>query len=106
MNLFTASGVPKYYHNQKYPIDIHSIAQSIITLLEFKDFDSKAMDLAVDIFKWGVENMQSRKGYFFYQQKRFYKNKISYMRWSQAWMLYALSIFAQALSTEGDNAAL
>jgi len=50
--------------------------------------------------------MQSKNGYFFYQKKRFFKNKISYMRWSQAWMLYALAIFAQSLHAEGENAAL
>jgi len=35
--------------------------------------------------------MWSKKGYFYYQKHRFYTNKISYMRWSQAWMLLAIS---------------
>jgi len=90
-NFFTADGLPKYYHNRIYPIDIHSIAYSIITLAELNTFDESAMDLAMLICKWGLENMQSEKGYFYYQQKRFFKNRISYMRWSQAWMLLSLS---------------
>lgn len=94
-NFFTADGLPKYYHNQLYPIDIHSIAYSIITLTELNTFDESAMDLAMIICKWGLKNMQSEKGYFYYQQKRFFKNRISYMRWSQAWMLFALSTFLE-----------
>lgn len=93
--LFTEDGLPKYYHNQLYPIDIHSIAQSIITLVELKHFDPRSMELASFIFNWAITNMQDKKGYFYYQKKRFYKNKIPYMRWSQAWMLYAMSIFAE-----------
>ena len=38
-----------------------------------------------------MENMRDREGYFYYQVQPFYKNRISYMRWSQAWMLLALS---------------
>jgi len=94
-NLFTGNGLPKYYHNQKYPIDIHSIAQSIITLVEFKAFDEGNINLAKRIFTWSLKIMQSKNGYFFYQKKRFFKNRIPYMRWSQAWMLYALAILAE-----------
>ena len=89
-NFFTADGLPKYYHNRIYPIDIHSIAQSIITLGELNNFDESAMDLAILVCRHAIENMQSDRGYFYYQQRRFFKNRISYMRWSQAWMLYAM----------------
>jgi hypothetical protein len=40
---------------------------------------------------WAIDNMQDKEGYFYYQKKRWYKNKIDYMRWSQAWMFYALT---------------
>ena len=40
-NFFTEKGAPKYFHNRTFPIDMHSVAQSIITLLSFKDFDEK-----------------------------------------------------------------
>ena len=36
--------------------------------------------------------MQSPQGYFYYQKRRCYTNRISYMRWSQAWMFYAISL--------------
>ena len=35
--------------------------------------------------------MWDRQGYFYYQVLPFWTNKISYMRWSQAWMLLALA---------------
>lgn len=90
-HLFTAAGMPKYYHNRTYPVDIHSIAQSMITLCELKAFDERAIELSKWICRWALKNMQSKKGYFFYQQGRLFKNRVSYMRWSQAWMLLALS---------------
>ena len=94
-NFFTDDGIPKYYHNQTFPIDIHSIAYSIVTLVEFKAFDSGNIELANRIFLRSVKEMQGSNGHFYYQKKRFYKNKISYMRWSQAWMLYALAVLAE-----------
>jgi len=66
-------------------------------LVEFKAFDEDNIDLAKRIFTCSLKIMWSKKGYFFYQKKRFIKNRISYMRWSQAWMLYALAIFAKEM---------
>jgi hypothetical protein len=99
-NFFTEDGVPKYYHNQTYPIDIHAIAYSIVTLAEFKAFDRDNIDLATRIVGWSLKTMRSEDGHFFYQKKRFYVNKIPYMRWSQAWMLYAMSVLAKHCITE------
>ena len=104
-NFFTGDGVPKYYHNQLYPIDIHAIAYSIVTLVEFHEYDSGNLDLAKRIFAWSMKNMRSEDGYFYYQQHRLYKNRIPYIRWSQAWMLYALATLASALS-ESDASRL
>lgn len=105
-NFFTADGIPKYYHNSLYPIDIHSIAYSVITLAELNTFDESAMELAARVCKWGLENMQNEKGYFYYQQKKFFTNRISYMRWSQAWMLHALSIFLQNIKASQRSSLL
>lgn len=96
-NFFTDAGLPKYYHNSLYPIDIHSISQSIVTLVEFRDLDDGNLDLALRIFSWAVKEMKSDDGYFYYQVQRGFKNRIPYARWSQAWMLYALSILQREL---------
>lgn len=85
-------GCPKYYSDSLYPIDIHCSAQGIVTCLKLKELDSRSLPLAEKIAHWAITNMQDKKGYFYYQKTRFITNKISYVRWSQAWMFYALSL--------------
>jgi len=94
-HFFRKDGAPKYFHNKVYPIDIHSVAQSIITLLEFRDLNHSNIDLAYRVFEWALSNMWDDRGYFYYQVTPFYKNKISYMRWSQSWMLMALAMLLE-----------
>jgi hypothetical protein len=45
------------------------------------------------VLNWTIKNMHSNKGYFYYQVKKLYKIRLPYMRWSQAWMFYALSTY-------------
>lgn len=101
---FTSDGRVKYYHDRLYPIDIHCIAQGIITFIELAELDQENFDHALAICRWGLENMQSEDGYFYFRQGRFVKNRISYMRWSQAWMLNALARLTEFMSSP-DNAA-
>jgi hypothetical protein len=90
-HFFRDDGAPKYFHDRTYPIDAHCVAQSIITLLAFRDLDEGNINLAHKVYQWAMENMRDREGYFYCQIQPFYKNRISYMRWTQAWMLLALS---------------
>jgi hypothetical protein len=90
-HLFREDGAAKYFHDRAYPIDIHSVAQSIITVLAFKDFDENNVSLAHSAFEWAMTHMWDEQGYFYYQVLPSCKNKIPYMRWSQAWMLLALA---------------
>lgn len=99
-HFFRDDGAPKYFHNRTFPIDIHSVAQSIITLLNFKDFDSNNLSLFYTIYNWSMKHMRDERGYFYYQKLAFGTNKISYMRWSQAWMLLALSSLLSELDEE------
>jgi hypothetical protein len=91
-HFFRDDGAPKYFHDQLYPIDIHSAAQGIITLASLRDLSSEAMPLARAVLRWTIENLRAEEGYFYYQKRAGYTNRISYMRWSQAWMLLALSV--------------
>jgi hypothetical protein len=94
-NFFLEDGTPKYYHNQTYPIDIHCPAQIITTLSKTNRFQEYNI-LAERVMNWTIENMQDSNGYFYYQEKRSHTNKISYMRWSQAWMFAAMSYYIKA----------
>jgi len=90
-HFFENGCIPKYYHNNTYPIDIHSIAQSIITLVAFEDFGKQNISQAESILVWAVEHFWSPRNYFYFQKGRFFTNRIPYMRWSQAWMLLAIA---------------
>lgn len=89
-NFFEPDGAPKYYDNQMYPIDIHCPGQLFVTLSRLHKFD-EYKDLAEKVLQWTIRNMQDKKGYFYYQLKPGVSSKISYMRWSNAFMFNALS---------------
>lgn len=91
-HFFTSEGIAKYYHNAAYPIDVHSPAQLIVTLYALGEIENNKK-IVDNVLKWTIENMQDEQGYFYYQIKENIKNKIPYMRWSQAWMLYAMSFY-------------
>lgn len=91
-NFFLSDGTPKYYHNKIYPIDIHCPGQLFVNLSVNQKFE-KHKDLANLVFNWATENMQAPNGYFYYQLKEGMSSKISYMRWSNAFMFNALSYY-------------
>jgi len=78
-----------------FPVEIHNQAQGIVTLLKLKEYCPEAENIAYTIAKWTIENMQAKNGHFYYQNFKFHKNKISYMRWSNAWMFLALSMLIE-----------
>jgi len=88
---FLADGWPKYYHDGLYPADAHAAATAIITFLELRELDRDAMALAEKIAQWSVRNLRDERGYFYHQRRRFYTVRTPFMRWTQAWMLYALA---------------
>lgn len=89
-----ADGAPRYYHDRTYPIDIHCCAQGILTYLAFGDA-TKANQVA----QWALKNMWDEHGFFWYQRGPRWTNRICYMRWSQAWMYYALKELIEANET-------
>jgi hypothetical protein len=90
-NFFRPDGWPKYYHDDPYPADAHAGASAIITFLELRKNESDAKGLAEKVADWTIKNLRDERGFFYYQRRRFYTVKTPYMRWSQAWMLYALA---------------
>lgn len=95
-HFFREDGAPRYFHNRTYPIDVHCVAQSVITLSEFSEHDPSAAKLAEQVLRWAVGNLwDDRGGFFYYRRLTWGTVKISYMRWAQAWMLLALATFLQ-----------
>lgn len=98
-NFFEPDGCPKYYHDSKYPIDIHCPGQLFVTLERLHKFDECRL-LAENVLNWTVGHMQDKKGYFYYQLKQGMNSKIPYMRWSNAFMFNALSYYLLGESHE------
>ena len=92
---FSANGTPKYYHDEVYPIDIHSPAQLIVTLDSLGKLGEYSV-LANAVLGWTFRHMKDPTGFFYYQKKTFFTSRISYMRWSQAWMMHALTVYQLA----------
>lgn len=89
---FTREGIPKYYNNSVYPIDIHAPAQMVITLSKLEKM-KEHKELMDRVLIWTIKNMQSPKGFFYYQVNKYFSSKISYIRWAQSWMFYALTTY-------------
>ena len=87
---FTPEGIPKYYNNRIYPVDIHAPAQLAVTLCRLGRLREHG-DVVERVVRWTLDNMQDARGYFFYQIRPHSVNRIPYMRWAQAWMFLALS---------------
>jgi hypothetical protein len=94
---FLEDMTPKYYDSKLYPLDIHNFAQGIDTLLTFgyRDKARLLIGKCIDMMWDGTRN------YFYYQKWRWYTNRIDYMRWSQAWMFYALTRYRLDTWREG-----
>jgi hypothetical protein len=96
-NFFCPGGAPKYFHNRVYPIDVHSVAQSLITLTSLRDLTPECDLLRNRVWVWAGHHLwDGAAGYFFYQKWPFLTVRIPYMRWGQAWMLTALATMLEA----------
>ncbi len=89
-----ADGEPLYYHNRRWPVDVHCCAQGILTYVAFGD-RAKANRVA----QWTADNLWDARGFFWHQRTRWGTNRICYMRWAQAWMYAALAKLIKANET-------
>lgn len=92
-NFFMDGGSPKYYHDRKFPIDIHCVGQLAVTLISLGVID-RYRPLVDKVIDWAYANMWNDRGYFYYQLKQGVSSKISYMRWSNAFMFASLAALA------------
>ena len=81
----------KKYEIKINPNDIHNQAQGIIVFAKLSAIDKSYMELSRNIASWTINNMRDKTGFFYYQKYPYLTNRVSYIRWAQAWMLYALS---------------
>ena len=91
-HFFEESGRPKYYHNRAYPIDSQCASQAIETLANFSEYDTSSLELGAKVAKWTIENMQDKKGFFYYRQYPLLKAKTPMLHWAQATTYKALTL--------------
>jgi rhamnogalacturonyl hydrolase YesR len=95
---FLEDGTPRYYDRKTLPLDIQCCSQGIDTLVFFSNRDPKALDLALKVALWTIEQMQDRTGYFYYRRySPRMVNKTPTLHWGQATMLCALAGLHKAL---------
>jgi hypothetical protein len=66
--------------------------------VELQKLDADALILAKKVAAWAIQYLHADQGYFYYQRRRLYTVRTPYMRWTQAWMLYALARLLKAES--------
>jgi hypothetical protein len=88
---FFPDGRSLWRYPKEYPVEIHNQSQGIITFSKLAGDNKAYPSFSNTIAEWTIQNMQGKDGHFYYQNHKYYKNKISYMRWSQAWMFLALT---------------
>jgi hypothetical protein len=77
---------------KKWPIEIHNQAQGIITFKLLEEIAPEYSTFANIILNYTIEKMQDQDGHFYYQGFKYHTNRISYMRWSQAWMFLSMAV--------------
>jgi hypothetical protein len=62
--------------------------------------------LADAVFAWAMNHMWDDRGFFYYRVLRTLTIRTPYMRWSQAWMLLALSQLTSCWSDHAEPSAV
>ncbi|WP_454827076.1 aspartate-semialdehyde dehydrogenase [Paraburkholderia xenovorans] len=102
-NFFLPDGTVKYYDNAVWPLDTHSVAQALLTLLKV-GASNEDHRLATKVFERAVETLyMPRERRFMYQRGRLTKNRINYLRWTQAWAFYAIETYANRVRVESGK---
>jgi hypothetical protein len=97
-HFFEENGCPKYYHDRRYPVDSQCAAQSIETLATFSADNPDCVQLAVDVARWTIANMQSGDGHFYYRIYPWGKAKTPMLHWAQATTYKALALLLERLA--------
>jgi hypothetical protein len=88
---FKRNGQSVFRVPKDYPVEIHNQSQGIITMTRLTYMSTEYGKFAKTIAQWTIDNMQHKKGYFYYKKYPMYAIKIPFIRWSQAWMFLALT---------------
>ena len=90
-DLFDAESIPKFFHNQTYPIESQNSAQAIQTLAKLILYDNQNLNSKLnDTMDKVVSVLYNENGFFYHKKTKFLTYKQFYGRWSQTPMIMAL----------------
>jgi len=98
-HFFLSDGYPMFYNDRRYPVDVHCPAQAIVTFCRLSALENNQTVLDA-VTRWLIDRMQDSRGYFYYRMEKYFKNKIPYIRWSQAWVFHALTTYLQHVKSK------
>ncbi|MDN3404861.1 aspartate-semialdehyde dehydrogenase [Pseudoalteromonas sp. APC 3218] len=105
-HLFEQDGTARYYNNNRYPLDMHSVSQAVFTLLKVgKTPDDFTM--AEKVINRAIQTLyMPKKQRFIYQKNKYFTNKVDYVRWTQAWVYYSFAYFNRQKMNSAKSAVL
>ncbi len=97
---FDDAGIPRSFAGTSGYLDSHAVAQSIATLHRFGDKAGVAR-----VARFAMTHLfDEKRGVFYAGIGRLGKDKRVFMRWTQAWMVWAVSIILDTEASEGQQA--
>jgi len=96
-NFIRNDGRPMLLAGKTGPADCTAGGQTILTLVRFGELEKARL-----VADWMIRNMQDDKGFFYYRMHTMYVQKTDFMRWSNAWMLAALSALTEAVALQEE----
>lgn len=92
--LLEPDGLPRQTPEKIYPVDIHSCAEAILCLSQLsRRYPEATASRLSDTLNWTLREMQGADGHFYYRKYPRRTIRIAFMRWGQAWMFWALSVY-------------
>ena len=101
-SFFETDGTPRYYDRKRTPLDIQCASQGIQSLVTLRALDTRSIPIAERVAQWTIENMQDRRGFFYYRKYSMITNKAPMLHWAQATMFLALALL-DAHQTERER---
>jgi hypothetical protein len=80
-----------FFPGRAYPVDLHAVAHAMVMLARLRELVPDAPEVAGRLADWSLEEMRDPSGYFYYQRHRYWRNRVGYIRWIQAWVLLGLA---------------
>jgi hypothetical protein len=102
--LFLPDGTPKYAPDRVFPVDAHCYASAIDAYLALAPWHAAALDRAERAADLLVTRMLDPSGYVYFQQERFWMNRVPFVRWTTAPSFKALTGLLLARTSNAASA--